>query len=557
MLFSSENNCNSSIETIIKDKITLIDNNNNNLINFNLTSNLNTLNNLNELNKLSLTNKTLNNNENANFQHSISSSPSSPSRPEVVNPLLLSPFEKENAKEIIQQKILDNVYIAQKINEENQELVNYLTNIKEEEKHKNDNVLLSPIDFDLISNNSNNLLLNNGIATANNAYATPNLSVNQFISSPESNGLYLDSMIYSSPSQSVDESLTFSPANELPSLENLIQVGPNALLTANSNPIQPIISTPNSQILSSPLNNSLISSPALTNTLISSPESNIVSSPELYDTLSPELNLNNTTFNDLTVEEYLLNQEILKLQQEALMKNTLNTNTTEPPMASPNVVLNQGLVSSPEVPQELLVDNSLEPMELNLENISEIVNEIVSEEPPKEQQHQKRKFDELQEEEEVHDEEDEEEEEELESNKKTSKENVINEGKPFIYVVTESDDEDKESTSTGEEDGQKKKKYKKKYYVCSVCNHKSKRHYNVEVHLKTHEKNRPKPFVCEICNKSFHRIHVLERHKIVHQEKMHSCEFCGKKFGRLDSLKRHVGCKTCIKRQRLLKNEKN
>jgi len=545
MLFSSENNCNSSIDTIIKDKITLIDNNNNNnnLINFNLTSNLNTLNNLNELNNLSLTNKTLNNNENANYFQRTINLLNSPSRPDlVVNPLLLSPLEKENAREIIQQKILDNVYITQKINKENQELVNYLTNIKEDE-NKKDNVLLSPIDFDLISNNSNNLLLNNGITT-NDVYATPNLSINQFTSSPESNGLYLDSVVYSSPSQSGEETLTFPPSNELTTLESIIQNSSNTLL-ANTTTLQPILSTPNSQILSSPLNNSFISSPALTNTLISSPESNTLSSPELYDTMSPELNLNKNTFNDLTIEEYLRNQEILKLQQEALMNSTLNTETQMPS----SVLMDQSFISSPEDTQGLL-NNVLESLPLNLENISEIVNEIVPEETPKEQ-NQKRKFEELNE-----DEEEDEEEEEEEGNKKSKKENVINEGKPFIYVVTESDDENDE-TIHGEEDGQKKKKYKKKYYVCSVCNHKSKRHYNVEVHLKTHEKNRPKPFVCDICNKSFCRIHVLERHKITHQEKMYSCELCGKKFGRLDSLKRHVGCKTCIKKQKLNNEKKN
>ncbi|OUM62956.1 hypothetical protein PIROE2DRAFT_29713, partial [Piromyces sp. E2] len=74
---------------------------------------------------------------------------------------------------------------------------------------------------------------------------------------------------------------------------------------------------------------------------------------------------------------------------------------------------------------------------------------------------------------------------------------------------------------------------------CSVCGHKSKRHYNVEVHLKTHEKNRPRPFECEVCKKCFCRSHDLERHKVSHQDKMYSCELCGKKFGRLDSLKRH------------------
>jgi len=69
-------------------------------------------------------------------------------------------------KKLIQQKILDNVIIAQKIKEQNQELAHFFflqilmkkRKINEELENKN-NILLSPIDLDLISNNSSNLLL--------------------------------------------------------------------------------------------------------------------------------------------------------------------------------------------------------------------------------------------------------------------------------------------------------------------------------------------------------------------------------------------------------------
>ena len=523
MLFSSENNCNSSIETIIKDKITLIDNNNNNnnLINLNLTSNLNTLNNLNTLSNLSLNQNKLINNENANSNYLCSNSSYAPSRQSLgnVNPLLLSPLEKENAKELIQQKILDNVIKSQKINEENQELAHYLANINvdkiNEDQNANNNLLLSPVEYNVLSNNSNELILNNG-----DAYVTPDLSISQFAPSSEQNGLYLDPTVISPKSQNADETLNYQTTNELMNLENLLNASPNNLLASSSaTQINSFLSTPNSNLLSSPLSN----------TIISSPESNILSSPELYDNLSPELNVTNSTLNDLTLEEYLLNQEIIKLQQEALMNSNL-LGTVEDQVPSPNLLMDNVAITPQNTPE--LLNQPLEIPELPMDFEIEL-KDVYGEQ--QNQQNQKRKY--------------EEEEEELET-KKSKKENVINEGKPFIYVITESDDEDEENSNI-EEDSQKKKKYKKKFYVCSVCGHKSKRHYNVEVHLKTHEKNRPRPFECEVCKKCFCRSHDLERHKVIHQEKMYSCELCGKKFGRLDSLKRHVGCKTCIKRQQL------
>jgi len=526
MLFSSENNCNSNIETIIKDKITLIDNNNNNnLININLTSNLNTLNNLNTLSNISLNQ---NNKYNAtkclcsSQNSSLSSQSCLPSRQTIpsVNPLLLSPLEKENAKELIQQKIIDNVIISQKINEENQELAHYLANInvdnKIEEQNINNNVLLSPSEIGLVSNNSNDILLNN-----NNALVTTDLTVNQFAPSHVQNGLFLDPLVYSPESNTSEEN--YQQANELMSLGNILNGSPNSFLTTGSSvsPVGSILSTPNSTIISSPMSN----------TVISSPESAIISSPELYDNLSP--NLANPTISDLTLEEYLLNQEILKLQQEALMNNNL-LGINENQVPSSDLLTENVTFSSSECTPELINQTLELPEPLSFEFEIE-PNNITDE------QIRKRKC------------EDNDEKEELKT-KKSKKENVINEGKPFIYVISEEDDEVEENCSN-EDDSQKKKKYKKKFYVCSVCGHKSKRHYNVEVHLKTHEKNRPRPFKCDVCNKCFCRSHDLERHKIIHQQKMYSCELCGKKFGRLDSLKRHVGCKTCIKRQQLKKEE--
>jgi len=554
MLFSSENNCiNTSIETIIKDKITIDNNNNinnNNLLNSNLNNTFNLINlkqTSNLLNKLDKQNLKFNQDANdCNFQQHLW--PRSPSRTDLysLNSVLLSPLEKENAKEIIQQKILDNALIAQKINEQNQELLaHYLANINVNSSNINEqdiknNVLLSPIDIELLSKNSNNLLIENGINVNNDTYITPNVSINSLVA-PEQNAinedaLFLNSTVYSPKSQSEEELVYASrmnKSNEIMNLENILNSSPSAFITTNANQTVPFISTPESTILSSPL----------TNSFISSPESNLLSSPELYDNLSvdsPELNLNNKSsiVDDVALDNYLISQEILKLQQESLMNNSLLGSISN--QVPTNILLNNLIVSTPEITPETspeLINQQINLSESIPSSLGSDGNEVSN---------LKRKF-ELEEEEEN-------EEEKTENNRKKSKnDNIINNGKPFIYVITESDDENEISGS--EDDSQKKKKYKKKYYVCSVCNHKSKRHYNIEVHLKTHEKNRPRPFECEVCKKSFCRSHDLERHKVIHLEKMFTCELCGKKFGRLDSLKRHVGCKTCIKRQQLLKNE--
>jgi len=547
MLFSSENNCsNTSIETIIKDKITLIDNNNNNLINSNLNNTSNLINlqlTSNLLSKLDKQNFKFNQNANCFIPSSLW--PRSPSRTDLdpVNSVLLSPLEKESTKELIQQKIIDNALIAQKINEQNQELVHYLENINENQNKINEkqdiknNVLLSPIDLELLSKNSNSLLLGNGVNVNNNDIYTPNMSINSLVPPEQNvindNSLFLNSNVYSPKSQSAEELAytSMNKSNEIMNLGNLLNGSPNAFLATNNNQTVPFMSTPETTILSSPL----------TNSFISSPETNILSSPELYDNLSftsPELNLNNNSsiINESAIDNFIINNEILKLQQESIINNNILESITN--HVPTNTLFDNNLVvSSPETSPELL------NQQINLSELS--YNDIQSN--VSKEENGKRKY-EL--------EEDDNDEKEVENiRKKSKKDNVINEGKPFIYVITESDDEEEKEVSGSEDDGQKKKKYKKKYYVCSVCNHKSKRHYNIEVHLKTHEKNRPRPYECEICKKSFCRSHDLERHKVIHQEKMFTCELCGKKFGRLDSLKRHVGCKTCIKRQQLLKNE--
>jgi len=604
MLFSSENNCNSNIETIIKDKITLSNNNiNNKLINTNLNNNYN-------LNQ-SLTSKLdkQNNfkfNQNANYlQNQLWLR--SPCRTNLNNvDRLQFPFETENAKELIQQKILDNAIIAQKIKEQNQELAHFLANIDEkiqinnkdqelahflanidekiqinnEDQENKNNVLLSPIDLELLSKNSSNLLLENSVNVNvnnnsyinqnvnvnNNSYINPNVTINPLVTPEQSiineDTLLLNSSIYSPESISGNKFLLNSndkKNNETLNLEDILNGNQNTFLTtsnaipyipspetttANTLPYMPTpetttdntfpyMPTPETTILSSPL----------TNNIVSSPESNILSSPELYDNFNisfPEYNINNSSnvMNNFTIDNYLINQEIMKIQQENLMNSKLFDNNLFENVQTPvesNTLVDNLLASSTESTPEL-INQPLEISEAdvlkNLEEDSDNGKECNS----------KRKI--------------EFEFDEVESKKKKSKkESVINEGKPFIYVITESDDENENENSGSDDDSQKKKKYKKKYYVCSVCNHKSKRHYNVEVHLKTHEKNRPRPFECEKCKKSFCRFHDLERHKIIHKEKMFTCDLCGKKFGRLDSLKRHIGCKTCVKRQQSIKNE--
>ncbi|CAO3702425.1 unnamed protein product [Rhizopus stolonifer] len=55
-----------------------------------------------------------------------------------------------------------------------------------------------------------------------------------------------------------------------------------------------------------------------------------------------------------------------------------------------------------------------------------------------------------------------------------------------------------------------------KKYVCSVCNHRSKRRHNMLEHMLTHDPNRPKLFSCSLCHRPFARKYDMKRHEKIH-----------------------------------------
>ncbi|KAI9480749.1 MAG: hypothetical protein EXX96DRAFT_537993 [Benjaminiella poitrasii] len=55
-----------------------------------------------------------------------------------------------------------------------------------------------------------------------------------------------------------------------------------------------------------------------------------------------------------------------------------------------------------------------------------------------------------------------------------------------------------------------------KRYICSICNHRSKRKHNLVEHILTHNPNRPKAFVCSYCNRPFARKYDMKRHEKIH-----------------------------------------
>jgi predicted RNA-binding Zn-ribbon protein involved in translation (DUF1610 family) len=81
-----------------------------------------------------------------------------------------------------------------------------------------------------------------------------------------------------------------------------------------------------------------------------------------------------------------------------------------------------------------------------------------------------------------------------------------------------------------------------KMYQCPLCDHVSKRKYNLSTHIKTHDKARVKEFDCPNCPKSFDRRHDRDRHlATVHRgERSYSCDHCTTHFSRRDALNRHL-----------------
>lgn len=81
-----------------------------------------------------------------------------------------------------------------------------------------------------------------------------------------------------------------------------------------------------------------------------------------------------------------------------------------------------------------------------------------------------------------------------------------------------------------------------KLFQCPLCDHVSKRRYNLSTHIKTHDKTRIKEFSCTQCTKSFDRRHDRDRHlATVHRgERSYACDHCTIHFSRRDALDRHL-----------------
>ncbi|KAI8365499.1 hypothetical protein EDC96DRAFT_443512 [Choanephora cucurbitarum] len=87
-----------------------------------------------------------------------------------------------------------------------------------------------------------------------------------------------------------------------------------------------------------------------------------------------------------------------------------------------------------------------------------------------------------------------------------------------------------------------KKPKEAKLYYCHLCDHVSKRRYNLGTHIKTHDKSRVKEFGCPQCPKAFDRRHDRDRHlATVHRgERSYACSHCATHFSRRDALNRHL-----------------
>ncbi|KAI8091309.1 uncharacterized protein B0P05DRAFT_503977 [Gilbertella persicaria] len=102
--------------------------------------------------------------------------------------------------------------------------------------------------------------------------------------------------------------------------------------------------------------------------------------------------------------------------------------------------------------------------------------------------------------------------------------------------------EDMGSEYEEEEDQKQEKPKEPKLHYCPLCDHVSKRRYNLDTHIKTHDKNRIKEFGCPQCHKAFDRRHDRDRHlATVHRgERSYACSHCATHFSRRDALNRHL-----------------
>ncbi|KAI8990273.1 hypothetical protein BDB01DRAFT_780733 [Pilobolus umbonatus] len=93
---------------------------------------------------------------------------------------------------------------------------------------------------------------------------------------------------------------------------------------------------------------------------------------------------------------------------------------------------------------------------------------------------------------------------------------------PTNYIISPLINITSVSAENKRKDSSKKIKKRKpapsaeKKFVCSICNHRSKRKHNLNEHMLTHDSNRPKKFSCTHCARPFARKYDQKRHEKIH-----------------------------------------
>jgi hypothetical protein len=111
-------------------------------------------------------------------------------------------------------------------------------------------------------------------------------------------------------------------------------------------------------------------------------------------------------------------------------------------------------------------------------------------------------------------------------------------------VPTDENDYKEEADNAGRAAPSKKRRTSddNKPFECHLCGHRSKRRYNLNTHMKTHNEDRVREFPCTECEKAFDRRHDRDRHiATVHQgRRAYECKECDAQFSRGDALTRHM-----------------